>query len=162
MAFKSKLYGRQVNKAVTMAAHEGIGSLLTFDSSTKFPTPLELMGEKVPSGKLEDSSIDQYFNYQDTSTHNIYVDASTNIMYRWKHYTLDEWKKAYWEQDENGNFIEPVKPTREDYDTDEEYEEALADYNNSIYPVTNAGRGWKYVPCAGGGSGASDLYWEEI
>ena len=172
MAFLSRLYGAQINKAGLLAAHQGAGTILTFDSSLVFPTPEMLASKGVESGVLKPdeyyyagaTSLMQKFDYKDSSTLNIYVDSSSNIMYRWKHYTFEEWKKTHWDQDEDGNYIEPVEPKREDYDTDEEYDEALLDYNNSIYPtsdVADASRGWTYVPCAGGGSG-SDLYWEEI
>lgn len=163
MAFLSKLYGKQVNKAAQLAAHKSIGSLLTFDSSADFPAPADLCKEVVLCGELGEgpNAIPEYFNYMDTSTRNIYVDMSTNIMYRWKHYTLEEWKAAYWEQDEDGNYIKPVKPTTADYPDPEEYQVALDEYNASLYPtcptVPDASMGWTYVPCAGGGGG--DLTW---
>lgn len=166
MAFLSKLYGKQVNKAAQLAAHRGIGSTLTFDSSADFPTPAELCQEQCLCGELGDGEdpIKEFFDYRDTSTRNIYVDASTNMMYRWKHYSLDQWKEAYWEQDENGNFIEPVAPVREDFSDDDEYNEAVEEYESSLYPTTDvedASMGWLYVPCAGGGGG-SDLYWNKF
>lgn len=166
MAFLSKLYGKQVNKAAQLAAHKGVGSLLTFDSSANFPTPSELCRENVLCGLLGDgpNAIKEIFNYADTSTRNLYVDCDKNIVYRWKHYTLDEWKKEHWEQDDNENYIEPVEPIRADYDSDEDYNEALADYEASLYPTTDvadASQGWTYVPCAGGGGGG-DLYWEHF
>ena len=100
----------------------------------------------------------------DTSTRNMYVDSSTNIMYRWKHYTLEQWKAAHWEQDEDGRYIAPVYPNRNDFSDDEEYNTALEEYNASLYPrtdVPDASQGWTYVPCAGGGGG-SDLYWSKF
>lgn len=172
MAFISKLFGSQINKTALLSAHKGAGTILTFDSSLNFPTPQNLSEKWVFGGNIDPdeylysgtAGLAQYFDFKDSSTLNIYVDASTNIMYRWKHYTLDEWKKLHWSQDDNGNYIKPTEPNREDYDSDEEYNEALLDYKNSIYPTSNvqdASNGWTYVACAGGGSG-SDLYWEEI
>ena len=166
MAFLSKLYGKQINKAAQLAAHKSVGSLLTFDSSANFPTPAELCDDKVLCGVLGEgpNAIPEYFNYMDTSTRNMYVDSSTNIMYRWKHYTLEQWKAAHWEQDEDGRYIAPVYPNRNDYADDEEFKTALEEYNASLYPTTNvpdASQGWTYVPCAGGGGG-SDLYWSKF
>ena len=127
MAFLSRLYGAQINKAGLLTAHKGAGTILTFDSSLDFPTPEMLASKSVESGVLKPdeyyyagaTSLMQKFDYKDSSTLNIYVDSSSNIMYRWKHYTFEEWKKTHWDQDEDGNFIEPVEPKREDYDTDE-------------------------------------------
>lgn len=168
MAFLSKLYGKQVNKAAQLAAHKGVGSLLTFDSSADFPSPSDLCSNKVLCGILGDpddpNAIQEYFDYLDTSTRNLYVDCESNIVYRWKHYTLEDWKKERWEQDENENYVEPVMPVRADYDSDEEYEEALGEYEASLYPTTDvpdASQGWTYVPCAGGGGGG-DLYWSQF
>lgn len=165
MAFLSKLYGQQVNKSAQLAAHRGIGSLLTFDSSADFPQPAELCTNKALCGILGEgeNAIQEYFNYADTSTRNLYVDSSDNIVYRWKHYTLEEWKEAHWEQDENEEYVEPVMPNREDYDTEEDYKEAVDEYYASLYPtsdVPDASEGWTYVPCAGGGGG--DLYWSKF
>jgi hypothetical protein len=163
MAFLSKLYGKQVNKAAQLAAHKSVGSLLTFDSSADFPTPAELCDDKVLCGVLGEgpNAIPEYFNYMDTSTRNIYVDMSTNIMYRWKHFTMEQWKAAYWEQDEDGRYIAPQVPVREDFSDIEEYNTAVEEYKASLYPtcpgVPDASMGWKYVPCAGGGGG--DLTW---
>ena len=160
MAFLSKLYGKQVNKAAQLAAHKSVGSLLTFDTSANFPTYPELCDDKVLCGMLGEgpNAIPEYFNYMDTSARNIYVDSSTNIMYRWRHYTLEQWKAAYWEKGENGNYIEPVYPSRSDYPDDEEFNAAVDEYNASLYP--SASQGWTYVPCAGGGG--SELYWSKL
>lgn len=184
MAFLSKLFGVQVNKAAMLAAHPGIGSMLTFDSSANFPSILDLEEEKLEVGKLfagkeYKEGIPEYFDYLDTSTRNTYIDGSTNIMYRWKRYTKDQWGESHWEYDEERKkYIEPKEedaPKREDYPTDDEYKEALDDWNSMLYPKYNAKgervyeynvaedektTGWVYVPCAGGGSG--DLYWSKI
>jgi hypothetical protein len=182
MAFLSKLYGKQVNKATILAAHSGVGAMLTFDSSAKFPTPSELILDNCLCGYITSNreeidpdtgvpkdSIPEYFNYKDTSTRNMYVDATSNIMYRWKHYTIDEWGADHWEYDNiNKKWIIPDKPLRENYDTNDEYNEALSDWNSLQYPtyidindksIVEA-EGYTYVACAGGGG--SDLYWTKL
>lgn len=193
MAYLSGLFGRQVNKAVILAAHRGVGSMLTFDSSKNFPEPSDLTLESCICGyivktgvEIPDDATDaemlkygipEKFNYRDTSTRNVYIDSSANMMYRWKHYTRDEWGADHWEYDEkNKKWIEPEKPDPEKYggeDTDE-YKEALETYNESKYPVyykkdldgkdtdemIENTMGYTYVVCAGGGG--SDLYWTKI
>jgi len=193
MAYLSGLYGRQVNKAVILSAHSGVGSMLTFDSSAKFPAPSDLIlescicgyivnrGVTIPDDVTDEDmpkyGIPEKFNYKDTSTRNIYIDSSANMMYRWKHYTEDEWGADHWEYDEkNKTWIKPEKPNPEDYggETTDEYKEALEAYNESKYPVYYKkdldGKdtdveipdtaGYTYVACAGGGG--SDLYWTKI
>lgn len=167
MAFISNLYGKQINKSAQLAAHAGVGALLNFDSYADFPTPDILCLDKVLCGRIgdEETGIPEYFNYADTSTRNMYVDSSSNIMYRWRHYTVEEWKAAHWDQDEQGNYIAPVLPLLEDFSDEEEYNIALSEYNAALYPlnpdVEDASQGWCYVPCAGGGGG-SDLYWSKF
>lgn len=179
MAFLSKLYGKQVNKAANLAAHKAVGATLTFDSYTDFPQATDLAKEKCLCGYLsttnEETSentlngIPEYFDYRDTSTRNLYVDASSNMIYRWKHYTLDEWGAAHWDYDEEKHeWIVPeepgVEPKREDYPTEELYEIAHDNWQELVdlqYPNNPeiGSQGWCYVTCAGGGS---VLYWNKI
>jgi len=210
MAFLSKLFGRQVNKATQMAAHRGVGAVLTFDSSADFPDILTLRLPAVICGKLDaylkdgvtpnPKAIDEKFDYMDTSTKNLYVDESTNTIYRWKHFSKKEWAEANWEwvevTDAQGNpvlnpdgtektqYVEPTAakaPKLEDYNSQAEYEEAMVEWNNSLYPkydenghrvyeynvggayqepTDKENTGWAYVMCSGGGGG--DLYWSQI
>ena len=158
MGFLSKLFGKQVNKATNLSAHYAVGATLTFDSSADFPTADVLALEndtpdpkwqsyydrtgKWPDGKTRDCSgeldgIKEYFPYRDSSTRNIYIDASANMMYRWKYFTAAQWEEAYGE--ESGD--PESKPLVFD----------VVKENGVIVGYHG------YVPCAGGGGG--DLYW---
>ena len=134
---------------------------MTFDSSADFPTPAELALEndtpdpkwtayynangRWPDGKERSicgvlDGINEYFPYRDSSTRNIYVDASANMMYRWKYFTSAQWEEAFGE--ETGD--PESKPTV--FDTVIE-DGVVVGYH-------------AYVPCAGGGGG--DLYWNDM
>lgn len=181
MAFLSRLYGKQVNKATRLAANKAAGATLTFDSYKDFPTYDQLQEVYSDSGCLltgkggegdlvqtddYDNGTPEHFNYRDSSTRNLYVDASANMIYRWKIYTKDQWAEDHWEWDDvHKTWIEPAKPgeepKREDFATDAEYEEKhdeWQDLKDAQYPEATGGG--QYVPCAGGGGG--DLYWTEI
>ena len=160
--------------------HAGVGAILTFESYADFPSETDLVNDKCLCGYITENNeestqnvenaIPEYFNYKDTSTRNIYVDASSNMMYRWTHYTLDEWGASHWDYDEkNKKWIVPAapgpEPKLEDYSTKEEFDEAhdkWQELSELQYPDNPAigSTGWCYVPCAGGGG--SDLYWTKI
>lgn len=162
MGFLSKLFGKQVNKATNLSAHYAVGATLTFDSSADFPSPDILALEndtpspdwkkyyestgtwpdgkrRVVCGVLD--GIDEYFPFRDSSTRNIYIDSSANMMYRWKYFTKEQWDEAYSEQSGDPE----SKPAVFD---------VVKDENNHIIGYHG------YVPCAGGGGG--DLYWTDL
>ena len=161
MGFLSKLFGKQVNKAAMLSAHFAVGSTLTFDSSADFPSAETLALEndtpdpswqkyyeatgnwpdgktRVVSGVLD--GINEYFPYRDSSTRNIYIDSSANMMYRWKYFTKAQWEDAFGE--ESGD--PESKPLVFD----------VVKENGVIVGYHG------YVPCAGGGGG--DLYWQDL
>lgn len=93
-------------------------------------------GTVNPNGK----PIYEFFPYKDSSTKNLYIDSSANMMYRWKYFTKAQWDEAF--GDETGD--PEAKPTV--------YDEVVED------GVIVGYHG--YVPCAGGGGG--DLYWDDM
>lgn len=96
MSYRSSYTGPQVSTAVKYMTHSNVGTVLTFDSSANFPA--------ADGG--DDSLKGPYFRnsktgtlYDDNgmliATKFLFVDALSNIMYRWRYLTQEEWLESH-------------------------------------------------------------------
>lgn len=96
MSYRSSYTGPQVSTAVKYMTHSNVGTVLTFDSSINFP---------APDGG-DDSLKGPYFRNSKTGTlyddngmliasKFLFVDSLTNIMYRWRYLSQEEWLETH-------------------------------------------------------------------
>lgn len=68
MAYRSIFTGDQVSEVISRMLIDNTGIILNYDSSILFPTENQLNNEM----------------FKDTSTLNLFIDTSANIIYKWK------------------------------------------------------------------------------